>query len=160
MDTTSRFRIDAIELGEDSSKKPVTDTPVSAPVAQPTLYIRPPKTASSLDCLQLTRNIPPNLDLIGAQNQRIGLAYAYLGAVEYYSDPSDQHIILHHSLYEVTIRGVELEVVYEALLERKALWIRQVDMNFIRRYEKLNPSNDNESGAAPMVSEIQFVRKS
>ncbi|WKN45377.1 hypothetical protein [Tunicatimonas pelagia] len=148
MDTTSQFRIDSIELGQKEIKKPKSST------------IKPPRTADKLDCLQRSTTIPQNLNLMMEGHLHLSLAYSHLGAMQYEEDPIDQHIILHHSLYEVTIRGIGLDPVYEALLERKALWIRQVHMNFIRRYEKLNPSNDNKRDSAPMVSEIEFIRKS
>ena len=145
MDTTSRFKIDAYELAKKSKAAPAPDT-------------KPPKAANRLECLQLSPTVPPNVDLIGAGDEHLGLAYAYLGAVQYGIDANSEYITLHHSLYEVTIKGIGLEPVYEALLERKALWIRQVDMNFIRRYEKLEASNDNEPDTGPMVSDIRFVK--
>ncbi|MEM6359388.1 MAG: hypothetical protein AAF731_04815 [Bacteroidota bacterium] len=142
MDTTSRFRIDAYELGQ---KKKETQAP-------------PKKKDSKMTCYKAVKQIPVSISLRCAEDQYLGLSYAQLIAVQFDDNADRQDIVLHFSTYEVTIRGVYLLPIYELLLERKVLWMRPVNMNYVRRMEK-RKANNNYSKTAPIITAIGYIQK-
>lgn len=141
MDKTSHFRIDAYE----TTKK--DGVPFDSEVAnKPSLF----------QSYQLApeRINPTCVDFRRLSKKRLGFGYSFLTKVEYEPDPANEKIVAVFSSGEVNIRGVNLLFIYEMLLQRKLVWVSEVNVTLLNRYKELIPANDNLRNNVPIVLEI------
>lgn len=135
MDKAQEFRIDAYEK---------TGQPEAVPVDRP---VEPMPFQS----YQLATNgiTPHSIDFRCLNGKRFGMGYSYLQKLEYNPDPVDEAIIAQFSSGEVTIKGVNLEFIYEGLLNRRLVWVKEVNGQLLERYKDLGLKTN-----VPLIKEI------
>lgn len=137
MDKAQEFRIDAYEK---------TGQPKAASVDRP---VEPMPFQS----YQFATNgiTPHSIDFRCLNGKRFGMGYSYLQKLEYNPDPVDEAIVLLFSSCEVTIKGVNLEFIYEAFLNRRLVWVKEVNGNLLERYAKLTAGNKQMDGIPTVI---------
>mgnify|MGYP003654647563 CR=1 FL=1 len=140
MDKTSRFRIDSYEATE--KQQPVTVKKTSEPMLFQSYQ------------LAVGDVMPTAIDFQCLKGNRFGFAYAYMSKVVYVSDAANERVEINFSGGEVVVRGVNLIFIYEALLNRKLVWLKEVNMQLLERYQELRPANDNMAQDVPVIVEL------
>lgn len=135
MDKAQEFRIDAYEK---------TGQPEAVSVDRST-------EPMPFQSYQLAANgiTPHSIDFRCLNGKRFGMGYSYLQKLEYNPDPVHEAIVLPFSSGEVTITGVNLEFIYEALLNRRLVWVKEVNGDLLERYRDLGIQTN-----VPIVKEI------
>ncbi|MEQ9263554.1 MAG: hypothetical protein RLP14_10370 [Owenweeksia sp.] len=133
MDETTRFRIDSLkQAGENKTdiESPPAIEHLSKGTAFQSYQIAGVNvTPWAIDCRQL-------------KGKRFGLPYAYLTTIEYNPDPADERLIIGTNNKEVMVTGVSLTPIYEGLLSKRILWLSEVNLNLVQRYQELQGSGE------------------
>tara|TARA_R110002096_G_scaffold381259_2_gene575112 strand:+ start:781 stop:1221 length:441 start_codon:yes stop_codon:yes gene_type:complete len=145
MDKARQFRIDSIEATDKTPSPSLEKT-------------RAPMPFQSYQ-LAAIGETPMAIDFRCLDGSRFGIAYSYLQKVEYNPDPVNEAVALQFSVGEVTIKGVNLEFIYENLLKKRLVWIREVNTQLLDRYQELRPVNDNLKEGVPVVVDIDYSAK-
>mgnify|MGYP003642734398 CR=1 FL=1 len=143
MDKAHQFRIDSIEA-TDKQSSPSLEKP------------REPMPFQSYQ-LAAMGETPLAVDFRCLDGSRFGMAYSYLQKVGYNPDPVNEAVAIQFSVGEVTIKGVNLEFIYENLLNRRLVWVKEVNMQLLDRYQELRPANDNLKEGVPVVVKIESI---
>lgn len=143
MDKAQEFRIDAYEKTGQPK-----DVSVDRPVE--------PMPFQSYQ-LAADGETPLGIDFRCFDGKRFGMGYSYLQKLEYNPDPVDEAIIAQFSSGEVTIKGVNLEFIYKALLNRRLVWVKEVNGTLFERYREIEPQNYSSKHSLPVV--LSFLLK-
>ena len=144
MDKAQEFRIDAYEKTEQPKAVSVDRS------AEP----------KSFQSYQLAANgiTPHSIDFRCLNGKRFGMGYSYLQKLEHNPDPVDEAIIAQFSSGEVTIKGVNLEFIYEALLNRRLVWVKEVNGNLLERYREIHQVHNLQTSIS-IITKIDYISK-
>lgn len=99
------------------------------------------------------------IDFRCLDGKRFGFSYAYLSQLYYDPDPVNERVEITFSGGEVVVRGVNLVFIYEAILNRRIVWLKEVNMQLLERYQQLRPVNDSVSQDIPVIVELKMLDK-
>ncbi len=142
MDKARQFRIDSIEATDKQPSKVLEKKPEPMPFQ-----------SYQLAAMGET---PLAIDFRCLDGNRFGMAYSYLQKVGYNPDPVNEAVVVQFSVGEVIIKGVNLEFIYENLLNRRLVWVKEVNTQLLDRYQDLRPVNDNLKEGVPVVVNVLF----
>lgn len=143
MDKTSRFRIDFYEATKNRKDSEVIQ----------------PKEPLLFQSYQLNDSgmIPIAIDFQCYKGKRFGFAYSHLSKTVHIPDPANERVEITFSGGEVVVRGVNLVFIYEAILNRRIVWLKEVNMQLLERYQQLRPVNDSVSQDIPVIVELKIL---
>ncbi|WP_417591420.1 hypothetical protein [Owenweeksia hongkongensis] len=139
MDKAQQFRIDAYEKTGKQKLEPVRSS------AQPMPF----------QSYQLARegDIPLAIDFRKLDGHRFGMAYSQMQKLEYDPDPVNEAVVIQFSGGEVRIKGVNLEFIYEGLLSRRLVWVKEVNGQLLERYREVNHT-EHKKAQIPLITRV------